>query len=83
MAFQMNRDAVLSCLNGTKPGELHWDAEFVGRLFFLIVVPSVIWDWNPRSLGLSVPVLGFLGVQFPEVIGQLARWLTPSGSAHP
>jgi len=67
MAFQMNRDAVLSCLNGTKPGELHWDAEFIGRLFFLIVIP----------------VLGFLGVQFPEVIGQLVRWLTPSGSAHP
>ena len=66
MAFQMNRDAVLSCLNGTKPGEIHWDAEFIGRILFLVVIP----------------VLGLLGVQFPETIGQLVRWLAPSGSGH-
>jgi hypothetical protein len=67
MAFQMNRDAVLSCLNGTKPGEIHWDAEFIGRIVFLIIIP----------------ILGLLGVQFPETIGQLVRWLVPSGSGHP
>jgi hypothetical protein len=66
MAFQMNRDAVLSCLNGTKPGEIHWDAEFIGRILFLVVIP----------------VMGLLGVQFPETIGQLVRWLAPSGSGH-
>jgi len=67
IAFQMNRDAVLSCLNGTKPGEIHWDAEFIGRIVFLVIVP----------------VMGLLGVQFPETIGQVVRWLTPSGAGHP
>jgi hypothetical protein len=67
MAFQMNRDAVLSCLNGTKPGEIHLDAEFVGRIVFLIIIP----------------VLGLLGIQFPETIGQFVRWLAPSGAGHP
>jgi hypothetical protein len=67
MAVQMNRDAVLSCLNGTKPGEIHWDAGFIGRIVLLIVVP----------------VLGLVGVQFPDTISQILRWVAPSGSGHP
>ena len=67
MAVQMNRDAVLSCLNGTKPGEIHWDAGFIGRMVLLIVVP----------------VLGLVGVQFPDTISQILRWIAPSGSGHP
>ena len=67
IAVQMNRDVVLSGLNGTKPGEIHWDTEFIGRLVFFIVFP----------------ILGLLGVQFPETLGQLLRWLAPAGSGHP
>jgi hypothetical protein len=67
MAVQMNRDAVLSCLNGTKPGEIHWDAGFIGRIIFLI----------------AVPVLGLVGVQFPDTISQILRWVAPGGSGHP
>jgi len=66
MAFQMNRDAVLSCLNGTRPGEIHWSAEFIGRIAIFIVIP----------------LLGLLGVQFPDSVGQLLRWITPAGSGH-
>ena len=32
IVIQINRDVVLSGLNGTKPGEIHWDTEFVGRI---------------------------------------------------
>lgn len=67
MAVQLNRDAVLSCLNGTEPGEIHWDAGFIGRIVFLIVVP----------------VLGLVGVQFPDAIAQILRWIAPAGSGHP
>jgi len=67
MAIQMNRDAVLSCLNGTKPGEIHWDAGFIGRLVLLIVVP----------------VLGLVGVQFPDTVSQILQWVAPGGSGHP
>jgi len=67
IAFQMNRDAVLSGLNGTKPGEIHWDTEFIGRIVFFIVLP----------------LLGLLGVQFPDTLGQFLRLLAPAGSGHP
>jgi hypothetical protein len=66
IAFQMNRDAVLSGLNGTKPGEIHWDTEFIGRIVFFIVLP----------------LLGLLGVQFPDTLGQFLRLLAPAGSGH-
>jgi hypothetical protein len=67
IAFQMNRDVVLSGLNGTKPGEIHWDTEFIGRIVFFIVLP----------------LLGLLGVQFPDTLGQFLRLLAPAGSGHP
>jgi hypothetical protein len=66
VAVQMNRDAVLSCLNGTKPGEIDWDAGFVSRILFLLVVP----------------LLGLLGVQFPNKTTQILRWVAPTGSGH-
>jgi len=67
MVLQMNRDAVISYVNGNKPGEIRWSAEFIGRIILLAVVP----------------ILGLLGVQYPETIGQLVRWLAPSGAGHP
>jgi hypothetical protein len=51
---------------GTKPGEIHWDAGFIGRIIFLIVVP----------------VPGLVGVQFPDTISQILRWVAPGGSGH-
>lgn len=67
MFVQMNRDAILSNLKGTKPGELNWDREFIFRMAFY---------------GL-IPILALLGVQFPEAVGQILSWLTPAGSGHP
>ena len=66
IAVQMNRDVVLSCLNGTNPGEINWDVQFIGRILFLVVVP----------------LLGLLGVQFPERLAQIMSWISPSGSGH-
>jgi hypothetical protein len=67
MAVQMNRDTVLSHLNGTKPGELNWDSEFVSRILLYVVIP----------------ILGFLGVQFPDALSQVFRLFTPGAAGHP
>ena len=66
MSVQMNRDTLLSNLNGTKPGELSWDREFVSRILLYVVIP----------------ILGFLGVQFPDTIAQLFSFLSPGASGH-
>src|SRR5207249_302311 len=52
---QMSRDDVLSSLNGTSPGRISWDSEFVLRVLVY---------------GL-VPILALLGVQFPETVGHI------------
>ncbi len=64
---QMNRDPILSNLNGTKPGQITWDSEFVFRLFLY---------------GL-VPILALLGAQFPDTMGQILSHLAPAESMHP
>jgi hypothetical protein len=64
---QMNRDAVLSSLNGTKAGQISWDREFVVRLFFYGVVP----------------VLALLGAQFPESVGEIITRILPAAAGHP
>jgi len=64
---QMNRDAVLSSLNGTKAGQVSWDREFVVRLFFYGVVP----------------VLALLGAQFPESVGEIIVRILPAAAGHP
>jgi flagellar biosynthesis protein FlhB len=66
MSVQMNRDTLLSNLNGTKPGELSWDREFVSRILLYVVIP----------------ILGFLGVQFPDTIGQIFSFLAPGAAGH-
>ena len=63
---QMNRDALLSNLNGSKPGQINWDRDFVTRLFLYVVIP----------------ILGFLGVQFPDTIGQIFSFLSPGAAGH-
>ncbi len=38
--IQMNRDPVLSSLNGTKPGQLSWDRDFIFRILIYGIVPD-------------------------------------------
>jgi hypothetical protein len=64
---QMNRNVVLSNLNGTKPGQINWDREFVFRLFFYGVVP----------------ILALLGAQFPESVGEIITRILPASAGHP
>jgi len=64
--FQMNRDPILSMLNGTTPGRITWDREFILRIFIYGVVP----------------VLALLGAQFPDTIGQILSRITPAGAIH-
>jgi hypothetical protein len=63
---QMNRNPILSILNGTKPGQITWDREFVFRVFFYAVIP----------------LLALLGAQFPDTVGQILSHLAPAESMH-
>jgi hypothetical protein len=63
---QMNRNPILSYLNGTKPGQISWDREFVGRMLVY---------------GL-VPILALLGAQFPDSVGQIVSHIIPNEAMH-
>jgi hypothetical protein len=63
---QMNRDPLLSSLNGTKPGQINWNKEFIIR----IVVYGI------------VPILALLGAQFPQSVGQVVSHFIPSEATH-
>ena len=52
---QMDRDTVLSLLNGTKPGQVHFSRELVLRAL----------------LYFGVPILALLGAQFPVSLGKI------------
>ena len=65
--IQMNRDAVLSSLNGTAPGQINWDREFVFRILIYVIFP----------------LLALLGAQFPQTVGQILSHLVPTESMHP
>lgn len=62
----MNRDPVLSNLNGTKAGKISWDWDFIFRIFTYGVVP----------------VLALLGAQFPDSVGQVLSHVLPSDAIH-
>jgi hypothetical protein len=48
--IQMNRDSVLSSLNGTKPGQLSWDRDFIFRILIYGIVPILaLLALNSRS----------------------------------
>lgn len=66
MSVQMKRDTVLSNLNGSKPGEISWDREFITRVLLYVVIP----------------ILGFLGVQFPDALAQIFSFLSPGAAGH-
>jgi hypothetical protein len=63
---QMNRDPILSYLNGTTPGKINWDREFVLRILTYGVIP----------------VLALLGAQFPDSIRQVISYFTPGEAMH-
>jgi hypothetical protein len=63
---QMSRNPILSDLNGTKPGQISWDREFVFRIIGYAIVP----------------ILALLGTQFPHSIGQILSHLLPSEVMH-
>jgi len=67
MSVQMNRDPVLSRLNGTRPGELSWDREFISRIIFYV----------------ALPIPAILGVQFPDAFSQIFTLLSPGAAGHP
>jgi len=62
----MNRDLALSSLNGTKPGEITWDKQFLVRVAFY---------------GL-IPLLALLGAQFPESVTQFISYILPATKSH-
>jgi len=66
MCVEMNRDTLLSNINGSKAGELNWDREFISRILLYVIIP----------------ILGFLGVQFPEALGQIFSFLAPGAAGH-
>jgi hypothetical protein len=64
---QINRNPILSMLNGTTPGRITWDREFILRIFFYGVVP----------------ILALLGVQFPDTIREILTRIAPAEAMHP
>lgn len=63
LAFvEMNRDPVLSNLNGTTPGKITWDKQFIMRLIFYGVIP----------------ILALLGAQFPDTVSQILTYIMPA-----
>jgi hypothetical protein len=63
---QMNRDPVLSNLNGTKAGKISWDWDFAFRIFLYVIVP----------------ILALLGAQFPQSVGQVLSHIIPGEGMH-
>jgi len=65
--FRMNRDAVLSIFSGGTPHKIDWGREFTLRV-----------------LGVGIlPILAFLGVQFPEAVRQVLVWLGLTQAGQP
>jgi hypothetical protein len=56
---QMNRNATLSLLSGTNPGELNWNSQFILQVLIH---------------GL-VPLLAITGAQFSDSLQELMKWL--------
>jgi hypothetical protein len=64
---EMNRDPVLSSLNGTTPGQITWDKQFILRVILYGVVP----------------ILALLGAHFPDTVGQILSSIVSMGAGHP
>jgi hypothetical protein len=64
--IQMNRDPVLSQINGTTPGKINWDREFILRVFTYGVIP----------------IVALLGAQFPDSIGHILSYFRMGEGVH-
>ncbi len=64
--IQMDRDAVLSILSGTTPGQISWNWEFIFRIITYVFLP----------------ISALLGAQFPEVLRQAMSWMGSLQGAH-
>jgi hypothetical protein len=60
--FQINRDEVLSAIQGTAVGRVTWDAGFATNLLVYVAIPLVT----------------LLSVEFPQVRGVLSAWVLPA-----
>ena len=57
---QMERDVVLSALNGTKPGQVQVTRQFTFRILTYVMIP----------------ILLLLSAQFPDTLGQVISWFS-------
>lgn len=64
--ISMNRDRVLSLLEGTTPGKFNWTSDFTVHLIIY---------------GL-IPILGLLSVSFPEALRTPISWIGGLFSGH-
>src|SRR5439155_3566699 len=64
---EMNRDPILSNLNGTTPGQITWDKQFIVRILLYGVIP----------------LLALLGAHFPNTVGQILSHIAPAASINP
>lgn len=57
----MERDPILSRLNGTQPNRVTWNTAFLTKL----------------AVYGAIPILTLFAAQFPDLGGALLRWLSP------
>lgn len=60
VTIQMERDVVLSALNGTTPGQVKMSRQFAFRILTYVMIP----------------ILALLSAQFPDTLGQVISWFT-------
>ena len=58
--LQMERDVVLSVLNGTTPGQVTVSRQFAFRVLTYVMIP----------------ILALLSAQFPDTVGQIVSWFS-------
>src|SRR5262249_34445749 len=64
---QINRNRIISMLDGTTPGRFNWDSAFTVRILLFGVVP----------------ILTLLGAQFPNTLGGIISWIGRLGGGAP
>ena len=61
--LEMERDTVLSALNGTTPGQVTVSRQFAFRVLTYVMIP----------------ILALLSAQFPDTVGQIVSWFSATG----
>jgi len=65
--IRMERNDLLSRMRSTTPGQISWDASFLGRM----------------AVYALVPLLGLFAAEFPEIGATVLKWLQPVQRALP